>query len=61
MKTFTKIVLIVVGLLLFTLGCLIGKGIAMAISLLGAIIMLAGLLPIIDKEAFADLAKNEER
>lgn len=60
MKTRTKIILIVVGLLIFIVGCSIGEGLAMAISLLGAIIMMAGLLPIIDKEAFAEIAKKKE-
>ena len=60
MKTSTIIILIVVGLLIFALGCAIGEGIAMTVSMLGAIIMLAGLLPIIDKEAFAEIAKKKE-
>ena len=60
MKTSTIIILIVVGLIIFALGCANGEGIAMAVSLLGAIIMLAGFLPIIDKEAFAEIAKKKE-
>ena len=60
MKTFWKIFFIVLGLIIFAGGCALDGTIAFLIQFFGAIIMMVGLLPIIDKESFASLKKNNK-
>ena len=60
MKTFWKIFFIVLGLIIFAGGCASDGTIAFLIQFFGAIIMMVGLLPIIDKESFASLKKNNK-
>ena len=52
MKTFWKIFFIAMGILIFLGGCALDRG-AMIIQFFGAIILMVGLLPMIDKETFA--------
>jgi len=60
MKTFWKIFWIVLGLLIFLGGCGIGGGMgAFMVELFGAMIMMIGLLPIIDKELLGELKGKE--
>ena len=53
MKTFWKIFFIVLGLIIFLGGCSIGGGMgATIVEFLGAMVLMVGLLPYIDKEFF---------
>lgn len=58
MKTFWKLFFIFVGLLIFAGGCDLGGGVAMLVQFFGAIVMMVGLLPIIDKEVFSSFYNN---
>ena len=49
MKSLKSVLLIIIGILLFTLGCALGgNGGAMFLSMIGGFIILLGLLPLIE-------------
>ena len=58
MKTFWKICFIALGIFIFLGGCAIDRG-AMIIQFFGAIILMVGLIPMIDKDTFTT-KKNDK-
>lgn len=58
MKTSWKFCFIILGLLIFAGGCGLSGGVAMFVQFFGAIVMMVGLLPIIDKELFSTFNNN---
>jgi hypothetical protein len=53
MKTFWKIFFIALGLFVFLGGCVMVGKFALIVQFLGALILMVGLLPIIDKKTFS--------
>ena len=62
MKTYKKVLWIIGGLVIFAGGCCVeNNGVAMIVSLMGACVMMVGLLPIIDKQLNNELKIASEK